>query len=100
MIGFRILKRRRKVAAGVIASFRTLPVANVSDAMARMAAGGARLRPMHAGGVLAGPALTVKARPGDNLMLHKAIDMAEAGDVIVCDGGGDLSQALIVEMMT
>ncbi len=100
MIGFRILQRRRKVAASVIAAFRTLPVANVSDSMSRMAAGGARLRPMHSGGVLAGPALTVKARPGDNLMLHKAIDMAEAGDVIVCDGGGDLSQALIGEMMT
>ena len=65
-----------------------------------MTAGGASLRPMHAGGVLAGPAFTVKTRPGDNLMLHKAIDIAEPGDVIVVDGGGDLTNSLIGEMMS
>ncbi|MCK8786109.1 RraA family protein [Roseomonas sp. NAR14] len=79
--------------------FSRLPVANVSDSMSRMTAGGARLRPMHAGGVLAGPALTVKARPGDNLMIHKAIGLAEPGDVIVVDAGGDLTNALMGEMM-
>ena len=99
MIGFRILKRRRAVGADVVEKFRALPVANVSDSMARMTAAGARLRPMHAGGVLAGPALTVKTRPGDNLMLHKAIDLAVPGDIIVCDGGGDLTNSLIGEMM-
>ena len=67
--------------------------------MWRLTAGGARLRPMHQGGVLAGPALTVKARPGDNLMLHKSISMAQPGDVIVCDAGGDLTNALVGEMM-
>ena len=99
MIGFRILKRHRAVSADIVARFRELPVANVSDSMSRMTAGGARLRPMHGGGALAGPAFTVKARPGDNLMLHKALDLAQPGDVIVCDGGGDLTNALIGEMM-
>ena len=67
---------RRRSSSGSAA----LPVANVSDSMSRMTAGGTSLRPMHAGGtVLAGPALTVKSRPGDNLMLHKALDLAEAG---------------------
>jgi RraA family protein len=100
MIGFRILKRGRSVDPAVVAKFRVLPVANVSDSMARMTAGGPRLRPMHGGGaVLAGPALTVKSRPGDNLMLHKALDLARPGDVIVCDAGGDLTNALIGEMM-
>jgi len=82
-----------------VAKFRTLPVANVSDVMARMTAGGARLRPMHSGNALAGPAFTVKTRPGDNLMIHKALDMAEPGDVIVVDAGGDLTNALIGELM-
>ena len=99
MIGFRILKRRRAVGADIVEKFRRLPVANVSDSMSRMTAAGARLRPMHAGGVLAGPALTVKTRPGDNLMLHKAIDLAEPGDIIVCDAGGDVTNSLIGEMM-
>jgi RraA family protein len=100
MIGFRILKRKRAVGADIVAQFRELPVANVSDQMSRMTAAGPRLRPMHAGGVLAGPALTVKTRPGDNLMLHKALDLAQPGDIIVCDGGGDLTNALIGEIMT
>lgn len=99
MIGFQIGKRTRKVDAASVARFRGLPVANISDSMSRMTAGGARLRPMHAGGALAGPALTVKTRPGDNLMIHKALDIAEPGDVIVVDGGGDLTNALIGELM-
>ena len=99
MIGFRILKRRRQVEAGLVERFRTLPVANISDSMSRMTAGGASLRPLHRGGVMAGPALTVKTRPGDNLMIHKALDLAVPGDVIVVDGGGDLTNSLIGELM-
>jgi regulator of RNase E activity RraA len=99
MIGFQIARRTRKVDAATTARFRELPVANISDSMSRITAGGARLRPMHAGGVLAGPALTVKTRPGDNLMIHKALDIAEPGDVVVVDGGGELTNSLIGEMM-
>ena len=98
-IGFRIRTRRRKVTGDIVERFARLPVANVSDSMCRMTAGGPRLRPMHQGGALAGPALTVKTRPGDNLMVHKAIALAEPGDVIVVDAGGDLTNALIGEMM-
>lgn len=97
--GFRILRRERSVSAELAQRFAALPVANVSDSMGRMTAAGPRLSKMHRDGVLAGPALTVKARPGDNLMLHKAIDMAGPGDVIVVDAGGDLTNALMGEMM-
>ena len=97
--GLRILQRRRTVDLDLARQFLDVPVANVSDCMARMTAGGARLRPMHAGGRMAGPALTVKARPGDNLMIHKALQLAKPGDVIVVDGGGDLTNALVGEIM-
>lgn len=97
--GFRVLWRQRKVGPDVVERFARLPVANVSDSMSRLTAGGARLRPRHGGGGMAGPALTVKAPPGDNLMLHKAISLAEPGDVIVVDAGGDLTNALMGEMM-
>ncbi|MEQ9124969.1 MAG: RraA family protein [Alphaproteobacteria bacterium] len=98
-IGFRIRHNRDKVDPAIVEKAKGMPVANVSDSMSRMTAGGPRLRPMHASGQLAGPALTVKTRPGDNLLLHKAIDMAEPGDVIVCDGGGDLTNSLMGELM-
>ncbi len=100
MIGFRILHRTRKVDASIAAAFREIPVANVSDSMHRMSAGGARLRPMHKAGRMAGPAFTVKTRPGDNLLVHKALDLAEPGDVIVVDAGGDLTNAIIGEIMS
>jgi regulator of RNase E activity RraA len=99
MIGLRILRRRRAVPAELAARFRGVPVANVSDCMARMFAGGARLRPMHDGSPMSGPAFTVRTRPGDNLMLHKALHLAAPGDVIVVDAGGDLTNALIGEIM-
>lgn len=97
--GFRILNRTRCADPALVVEYSKLPVANVSDSMNRMTAAGPTLRPMHASGGMAGVALTVKSRPGDNLMLHKAIDMAVPGDVIVCDAGGDLTNALMGELM-
>lgn len=99
MLGLQILDRRRQVPAHLVDAFRGLPVANISDCMTRMTAAGPRLRPMHKGGPLAGPALTVKCRPGDNLMIHKALTLAQPGDVIVVDAGGDLTNALFGELM-
>ena len=100
MVGLQILKRTRQVPDRLVQAFKGLPVANVSDCMTRMTAAGPRLRPMHKSGYLAGPALTVKCRPGDNLMIHKALTMAQPGDVIVVDAGGDLTTSLFGELMT
>lgn len=99
MVGLQILKRTRQVSERHVQAYNGLPVANISDCMTRMTAGGARLRPMHKSGYLVGPALTVKCRPGDNLMIHKALAMAQPGDVIVVDAGGDLTNSLFGELM-
>lgn len=99
MVGLQILKRTRQVSAQLVQAYNGLPVANISDCMARMTSGGPRLRPIHKSGYLAGPALTVKTRPGDNLMIHKALTLAQPGDVIVVDAGGDLTNALFGEIM-
>ena len=96
-IGFRILARARPADGALLERLRALPVSNVSDNMQR--ASGARLRPFHRSGRLAGTAFTVKTRPGDNLVVHKAIDMAAPGDVIVVDAGGVLDNAIIGELM-
>ena len=92
-------RRRRFDALPLARQFLQVPVANVSDCMSRMTAGGARLRPMHDGTAMAGPAFTIKTRPGDNLLIHKALKLAQPGDVIVVDAGGDLTNALIGEIM-
>jgi len=100
MNGFRILKRHRTVDPALVERFRTIPVANISDVMSRVVAAGPAIRPRHGSGrVLCGAALTVRCRPGDNVMAHAAIAMAQPGDVIVVDAGGDLTNALIGERM-
>jgi regulator of RNase E activity RraA len=98
-IGFKIHQRLRTVDAAIVEKFKGIAVANISDSMNRMAHGGPRLRPLHAGGVMCGVALTVRTRPGDNLMVHAALNRAKAGDVLVIDAGGDLTNAIIGELM-
>ena len=48
---------------------------------------------------MVGVALTVKTRPGDNLMIHQALEMAGEGDIIIVSNEGDRSRALIGEVM-
>jgi regulator of RNase E activity RraA len=48
---------------------------------------------------LCGVALTVRVRPGDNLMIHKALTLAQPGDVLVANGSGELSHALVGGLM-
>jgi regulator of RNase E activity RraA len=99
MIGFSVQPIARRVNPEIVRKYRSLPVANVSDCMSRLSGGGPRLRPYHAGGVLSGPAFTVKTRPGDNLMVHKALNIASPGDVVVVDAGGDLTNSIVGEIM-
>jgi regulator of RNase E activity RraA len=98
--GYMINPRATGPSADLVAAFGTLPAAAIGDAMSRNI-GTIGLRQYHArlDTVLCGPALTVRVRPGDNLMIHKALMMAEPGDVLVIDGGGDVSQALVGGLM-
>lgn len=97
-VGCRIGPMGGAVDPVLLRELSTIPVACISDVMFRLTAGGANLRPVgHA--ALCGTAVTVHAPPGDNLMVHKAIELARAGDVIVVDAGGDLTNAIIGERM-
>ena len=99
-LGFRILPMPARPPKKLVKALGAMVTAHLSDNMNRMVAGGAALRPMHGGGRLCGPALTVKVAPGDNLMVHKAIDLAAPGDVIVVDAGGVLTTAIIGDIMS
>jgi regulator of RNase E activity RraA len=96
-IGFRILPMPKRPDPKLLERLRALPVSNVSDNMQRSY--GTSLNPIHPSGTMVGTAFTVKTRPGDNLMVHKALDMAAPGDVIVVDAGGALDSAIIGELM-
>jgi RraA family protein len=98
--GYRIHPRAAGPDAATVAAFRDMPVAAIGDSMSRNV-GTIGLRQYHRRleTVLCGPAVTVRVRPGDNLMIHKALMMVEPGDVLVIDGGGDVSQALVGGLM-
>lgn len=87
-----------KPAPALIEAFRGAPTSIISDNLSRLP-GAVGLKPFHKGGPLIGTAFTVRTRPGDNLAIHMALELVGPGDVIVVDGGGDESRALIGEIM-
>jgi 4-hydroxy-4-methyl-2-oxoglutarate aldolase len=72
----------------LIEQFRGLGVATVHEASGRQGAVDAVIKPIARGVRLCGPAFTVQCHPGDNLMLHKALERAQPGDVLVATVGG------------
>lgn len=97
-VGFRVFTVIQRPDKALIEKFRDIPVANICDNMGRIYAVDASIRPYN-GLRLLGPALTVKTPLGDNLMFHKALDMAEPGDVIAVDGEGCMDHSLCGELM-
>jgi len=95
----RILDIPKRPDPRLVAELGKMVTPHVSDSMERLYAGGHQLRPMHKEGKLAGPAFTVRTAAGDNLLVHKALDTAQRGDVIVVDAGGWLENAIIGELM-
>lgn len=100
-LGYRLERRGPEPDLEILEGLRSVPVPVIGDCMGRIV-GTSRLRPYHqvlSSPRMCGPALTVRVRPGDNLMLHKAILIARPGDVIVVDGAGDINQALVGGLM-
>jgi len=95
----RILDIPKRPDPRLVAELARMVTPHLSDSMERLYAGGHQLRPMHKEGKLAGPAFTVRTAAGDNLLVHKALDSAQRGDVIVVDAGGWLDNAIIGELM-
>lgn len=84
----------------LVEAFRGYSTPLISDNLARVP-GAVGLRAFHrVEGIMAGRALTVRTRAGDNQFIHRALDLVRPGDVIVVDGGGYEGRALIGEIMT
>jgi regulator of RNase E activity RraA len=88
--GFRLVKGIQRPSADLVAQIGQFPSANVSDVQGRQLTMSSAVRPLSFPNArIAGPAVTVKARPGDNLMAMKAIDLAQPGDVIIISSDGE-----------
>lgn len=100
-VGNRIFLNRYLPQKQLLEAFAEIPTANIADTMGRLCAMHPRIRLMSQPerGIVAGPALTVKSRAGDNLFIHQAMDMAKEGDVIVVSNEADDSRSLMGEIM-
>ena len=100
-VGKRIYLKRHMPDKEVMMQFKNIPASNTCDVMGRNAAMNPRIRlvsqPKEQMAV--GPALTVKARGGDNLALHAALNIAQEGDFIVVSNEEDDTRSLMGEIM-
>jgi regulator of RNase E activity RraA len=96
--GYEINPRKEAFKEGITA-LTGLATSVVSDVLGRTI-GAVDILPVNKSPVsVCGNAVTVSVRSGDNLMLHKALQILKPGDVLVVDGGGDISRALFGEIM-
>ncbi|HTK51187.1 MAG TPA: hypothetical protein VL308_04830 [Gemmatimonadaceae bacterium] len=97
-IGFRIRTDVPRPPAELVARFRQHATSNIGDAMGRFHFTDFGIRP-RSGLSLCGVAVTVDARPGDNLMVHKALEVAKPGDIVVVNTNGNTTSAVFGELM-
>lgn len=100
-VGNRIFLQRDLPDPQILEQFRSLPAANVADTMGRSCALSSEIHLINhpEDPIMVGAALTVKARPGDNLLLHRALDLAGENDVVIVSNEGDRSQSLMGQIM-
>ncbi|MEY2684821.1 MAG: 4-hydroxy-4-methyl-2-oxoglutarate aldolase [Pseudomonadota bacterium] len=89
----------QRVPADQVAQTDGLQAAILADVGGRRGTMHGRIQALRPRMRVAGPALTVEVRPGDNLMIHAAIALAQPGDVLVIDGKADQTSALMGTIM-
>jgi RraA family protein len=94
-----VIRDIARIDPELVARAAQFPSSILADVAGRRGALSSRISPLAPTMRIAGTALTVEVRPGDNLMIHAAMAIAKPGDVLVIDGKGDESSALMGEIM-
>jgi len=82
-IGFRVRTKIERAPKSLLEQFAKYPTGNIVDAMGRFGAMDPGVKPVGPGMKFAGSALTVRIRACDNLVVYKALELAQPGDVLV-----------------
>lgn len=93
------IRRFARAAPETIAGLTELGVATVHEAMGRTGLMSPVLRPIQTDICVAGSALTALAHPGDNWMLHVALDLAQPGDILVVAVSADNSDGMFGDLL-
>ena len=88
-----------RVSPDVVARASQFAASILADVAGRRGALDGRIAPVSPEMKLCGPAFTIEVRAGDNLMIHAAMTMARPGDILVIDGKGDRTCALMGAIM-
>ena len=97
-IGFRIKESFARPDARVVEELSAFPTPAISDGLNRFNTMDPGIKPV-VSCKIAGPAVTLRLRPGDNLMLHKVLGLVQAGDVLVVDTCGCTTYAVLGELI-
>ncbi|MDM0115435.1 RraA family protein [Variovorax sp. J22R133] len=95
-----VIRDIERTPADIVDKASAFPSSILADVAGRRGALHGRIAPLSRSMRFAGTAITVDVRPGDNLMIHAAMAIAKPGDVLVIDGKGDQSAALMGEIMS
>ncbi|HEY7118507.1 MAG TPA: hypothetical protein VH475_18095, partial [Tepidisphaeraceae bacterium] len=99
--GFRVQVNFRRPARELMQGFAPFPTPDISDLLNRLYAIDPGIRCLTGDAHrVCGPACTVKVFPGDNLMVHKALDVLEPGDVVIVDAGGSTMNAVLGDLIS
>lgn len=99
--GFRVRIGIDRPSPDVVSALAAFDTPAISDMMNRLYALAPTIRNLTDDRLrLVGPAVTVKVYPGDNLMVHKSLDVAQPGDVVVIDTSGSMATAVLGDLVS
>jgi len=94
-----IVRRIPRAEADVVRTLGELGVATVHEAQARTGLLRPYMRPIYPTAKVAGTAITVSCQPGDNLMIHAALELCQAGDVLVVTTTSESTDGMFGELL-
>src|SRR6476660_7347871 len=94
-----IVRKIRRADAKVIATLGELGVATVHEAQGRTGLMRPYMRPIYPAAKAAGSAITISCQPGDNLMIHAAIEFCQKGDVLVVSTTSESTDGMFGELL-
>ena len=98
--GFRVRKTISRPDKKLVEQFSHFETPDISDLMNRLYTMHWEIKNQVNTESIIGPAVTVKVFPGDNLMVHKALDVAQPGDIIVIDAGSTPMNAVLGDLVS
>ena len=94
-----VVRNIKRADKNAIATFEKLGASTTHEALGRYQLMKPYMRPVWAGASIAGPAVTILAQPGDNWMLHVAIEQCQPGDIVVLGCTADNTDGMIGDLI-